>query len=221
MDWSPPGSSVHEILQARLLEWVAIPFSRGSSWPRNWTQVSCIAGGFFTIWDTRKASVEHTNIFSQSPRSRGKVHGCLVTQLCPTLCDSMDCSPPGSSVQGMFQARILEWVAVPFSRGSNLQLLRWQTGSLPPCHLQSPKRQGSWCISPPVPISHWLRTEGCLSLSTSSCPECGLRRLWGQRSLPAKSQRPMAGAGEAWELWGMHTACPVHSWPLSAFLIQL
>ena len=48
MDCSPPGSSVHGILQARILEWVAITFSRGSSWPRDWTQASCIAGRFFT-----------------------------------------------------------------------------------------------------------------------------------------------------------------------------
>ena len=39
----------------RILEWVAYPFSRGSSWPRDWTQVSCIAGGFFTSWATREA----------------------------------------------------------------------------------------------------------------------------------------------------------------------
>ena len=45
----PPGSSVHGILQARILEWVAIPFSRGSSRPRDQTWVSCIAGRFFTI----------------------------------------------------------------------------------------------------------------------------------------------------------------------------
>ena len=43
----------------------------------------------------------------------------LVTQSCPTLCNSMDCSPPGSSVHGIFQARILEWVAIYFSRGSS------------------------------------------------------------------------------------------------------
>ena len=48
-------STVHEILQARILNWVAIPFSRGSSRPRDWTQVSCIAGKIFTIWATRKA----------------------------------------------------------------------------------------------------------------------------------------------------------------------
>ena len=43
MDWSLPGSSVHGLLQARILEWLAIPFSRGSSRPRDWTWVSCIA----------------------------------------------------------------------------------------------------------------------------------------------------------------------------------
>ena len=49
MDCNPPGSSVHSILQARILEWVAIPFSRGSSQLRNRTWVSRIAGRFFTI----------------------------------------------------------------------------------------------------------------------------------------------------------------------------
>ena len=44
---------------------------------------------------------------------------CLVTRLCLTLCDPMDCSPSGSSVLGILQARILEWVAMPFSRGSS------------------------------------------------------------------------------------------------------
>ena len=51
------GSSVPGILQARILEWVAIPFCRGSSWPRNRTSVSCIAGGFFTSWATREAKI--------------------------------------------------------------------------------------------------------------------------------------------------------------------
>ena len=55
VDCSRPGSSVHGILQARILEWIAIPFSRRSSWPRNQTWVSCISGRFFTIWATREA----------------------------------------------------------------------------------------------------------------------------------------------------------------------
>ena len=41
MNYSPPGSSVHGISQAKILEWVVVPFSKGSSWPRDWTQVSC------------------------------------------------------------------------------------------------------------------------------------------------------------------------------------
>ena len=56
VDCSLLGSSVYEISQARILEWVAIPFSRGSSWPRDRIHISCIAGRFFTIWATREAS---------------------------------------------------------------------------------------------------------------------------------------------------------------------
>ena len=55
MDCSPPGSSVHGILQARTLEWIAILFFRASSPLRIGTWVSCIAGRFFTIWATREA----------------------------------------------------------------------------------------------------------------------------------------------------------------------
>ena len=49
----------------------------------------------------------------------GLVCCCLVTKSCPTLCDPMDGSPPGSSVHGILQARMLEWVAMPSSRGSS------------------------------------------------------------------------------------------------------
>ena len=53
-------ATVHGILQARILEWVALPFSRGSSQPKDWTQVSCIAGWFFTDWATREG-LKHFN----------------------------------------------------------------------------------------------------------------------------------------------------------------
>ena len=59
MDYRPPGSSVHGISQARILEWDAISFSRESSRPRDQTQVSCIVGGRFTLWATRKAQIRH------------------------------------------------------------------------------------------------------------------------------------------------------------------
>ena len=55
VDCSLPNSFVHGIPQARILDWIAIPFSRGSSQPRDQTQVSCITGRFFTIWTTREA----------------------------------------------------------------------------------------------------------------------------------------------------------------------
>ena len=57
-DCSPPGSSVRGILQARILQWVAIPFSGGSSWHRDGTWVSCTAGRFFTIWATGKSLID-------------------------------------------------------------------------------------------------------------------------------------------------------------------
>ena len=57
VDCSPPGSSVHVILQARILEWVAILFSRGFSRPRDRTCISYVTGRFFTVWATGEAGV--------------------------------------------------------------------------------------------------------------------------------------------------------------------
>ena len=57
MDCSAPGSSVHRNLQARTLEWVSVFFSRGSSRPRDRTQVSCIAGRFFALWVTKEVLI--------------------------------------------------------------------------------------------------------------------------------------------------------------------
>ena len=63
MDYSPPGSSVHGILQARILKCFAISFSRESSWPRDGTWVSCIADKFFTIWTIREVQLISYDIF--------------------------------------------------------------------------------------------------------------------------------------------------------------
>ena len=84
-----PGSSVHGILQASILEWVAIFFSRGSSQPRDRTWVSRIAAA---------AAAAAKSL-----------------QSCPTLCDPIDGSPPGSPIPRILQARTLEWVAISFS----------------------------------------------------------------------------------------------------------
>ena len=64
--------TVHGILQARILEWVAVPFSRESSQPRDWTQVSRIAGGFFTSWAQGK------------PKNTGVGNLSLLQQIFPT-----------------------------------------------------------------------------------------------------------------------------------------
>ena len=69
MEHSPPGSSVQGLLQARIPEWVARPCSRASSWPRDQTWVSHLAGRFFTVWATRGAPT--AIIFST-----GESHGC-------------------------------------------------------------------------------------------------------------------------------------------------
>ena len=96
MDLSPPGSW---ILQVRTLEWVATSSSRGSSPPRDQTHVSyvsCIAGQFFTTAAAAAVAAESLQSY-------------------PTLCDPTDCSPPGSPVPGILQARTLEWAAISFS----------------------------------------------------------------------------------------------------------
>ena len=87
MDCSPPDSSVHGIFQARVLEWGAIAFFKN-------TGVGC----YFLL--------QCMKVKSESE----------VAQSCPILSDLMDCSLPGSSVHGIFQARVLEWVAIAFSR---------------------------------------------------------------------------------------------------------
>ena len=115
---SPPGSPVPGILQARTLEWVAISFS-----------CACVLGCFSLSDSVRPHRWQPTRI----PRpwdSLGKNTGvgchfllqCMkvkseseVAQSCPTLSDPMDCSLPGSSIHGIFQARVLEWGAIAFS----------------------------------------------------------------------------------------------------------
>ena len=83
VDCRPPGSSVHGILQARILEWVAISFSRGSSQPSDWTQVSCTAGRFFTIWAT-KEDLTHPNLMLGRTFllliETGQIHGQLIIE---------------------------------------------------------------------------------------------------------------------------------------------
>ena len=171
--------SVHGILHARILGWVAIPFSRETSRRGDRTRVSFTTGKFFTICATREAPEPSKDSSFRTSRSRGltlainwnnrqkrrrkeikdtcctfwlvmkfrswsshvqkrtfyrwaqlfESYLCvrvLVAQWCPTLCDPIDYRPPGSSVHGILQARMLGWVAMPSSRGaSRLRAPTW------------------------------------------------------------------------------------------------
>ena len=63
--------------------------------------------------ETQSKDLKGNNMFTAHFQSESEV-----TRLCPTLCDPVDCSLPGSSIHGIFQARVLEWTAISFSRGS-------------------------------------------------------------------------------------------------------
>ena len=107
MDCSPPGSSVHEISQTRILEFLAISSSRGSFRPRDRTCISCIGRQILHCWAIRET-----------------LYMCIVSVSCSGMpyslrIDPKDYNLPGSSVHGILQTRILEWVAIPFSRWSS------------------------------------------------------------------------------------------------------
>ena len=100
-----PGLSVHGIFQARILDWVVMPSSRGYSWPRDWTQVSCTAGRPFTAEPSGKPNI----ILLLLRGEKTEIVWVKVTHSCLTLCDPMENSP----------GRILKWVAYPFSTRSS------------------------------------------------------------------------------------------------------
>ena len=93
MGCSPPGSSVHGIFQARVLEWGAIAFS---------------IHGFKGIKSLIFGIKDEAQFLSATATAKS-------LQSCPTLCDPIDGSLPGSPIPGILQARTLEWVAISFS----------------------------------------------------------------------------------------------------------
>ena len=100
MDCSLPGSSVHGILQYSSLE-----YGQDLAWDLPDPGI-----------EPRSPAFQAGSLPSEPPEKFKKVK---VAQLCPTLCNPMDCSPPGSTVHGILQPRILEWIAILFSRRSS------------------------------------------------------------------------------------------------------
>ena len=111
----PTRLSVHGILQARILEWVAMPSSRGSSQPRDWIQVSHIVGGFFTIWATREAhSIIYYNIFSLYSMTNGRRRWHPTPVLLPGKSHGQR-SLVGCSPWGRWGSDTTEWLHCHFS----------------------------------------------------------------------------------------------------------
>ena len=147
MDCSPPGSSLHGILQARVLEWVALSFSRGSSWCRDRTQVSCIPGRHFNLWATREAQ-------SNSQSSRIKPRWAIFTLMVRP--------------RPVFKEHTITWEE--FMNGvrqcRNISVLKW-FGDIPLgqevstcCRVTKPVRHNYWSpvlqLLKPVPLEPLL-----------------------------------------------------------------
>ena len=128
MDYSLPGSSVHGISQARIMEWVAMPFSRGSSQLRDWTCISHIGKLILYHSATRELSPYFQCLFSS-------VQFSSVTQSCPTLCDSMNPSMPGLPVHH----QLPEFTQTNIHRVSDAS--------------QASHRLSSILLLPPIPLS--------------------------------------------------------------------
>ena len=103
MDGNTPGSSVYGISQARILEWIAIPFPQE----------------IFLIQCSNTRLLLGRQIFATETPGKSRLllaaAAAKSLQSCPTLCDPIDGSPPGSPVPGILQARTLEWIAISFS----------------------------------------------------------------------------------------------------------
>ena len=112
MDCSLPGSSIPGIFQARVLEWVAVSFSRGSSQPRDQTQVSSIAGRHFTIWATREDLIVKSHLYPQIVKAEPQAHRihtifCFPThlQLPSHLLSGWFPWPSGTSLEAVLSSR--------------------------------------------------------------------------------------------------------------------
>ena len=152
MDCSLPGSSVHGILQARILEWVAISFSRGSSQPRDRTRVSCIAGRFFfTSWATREFLCSTAQIFDSykllTPTFRTQKYAKLTS---------------GYYLHEMWSSLNTE------NHGDPTQNTTWK-GYLFQWFLKWTKRQNYWDDFPEIQIQIHPRDSILVSLCWSPC----------------------------------------------------
>ena len=118
MDRSLPGSSVHGFLQARKLEWVAISFSHRRIYKgKNMLTLGCLTEKKERLQNNTQSVTQR--LWETHFHRKNLCKHVLVAQSCSAVCNPMACSLPVSSVYEIFQARILHWVAIPFSRESS------------------------------------------------------------------------------------------------------
>ena len=157
IDGSPPGSAVPGILQTRALEWVAISFSKAWKWKWSRSVVSNSSRRhglqptrLLRLWDSPGKNTGvgcHFLLQCKKVKSESEV-----SQLCRTLSDPMDCSLPGSSVHGIFQARVLEWGAIAFSGELTLGSIKyWELTQKKPLEYKTrhhPTSSSTLCRTP-------------------------------------------------------------------------
>ena len=117
--WGPRGVAKILSWESLVSEWL----QNANSGPITTSQESCESVVLplsreqgWAFWKSKTGGRWETTVL-KNEQPRASESGSVSPQSCPTLCDPTDCSPPGSSVHGLLQARILEWVAIPFSRG--------------------------------------------------------------------------------------------------------
>ena len=185
MDSSPPGSSVHRILQARILEWVAVSFSRGSSWPRDQTCVSCLDRQILSHWATWEAPASSMRDYRRDYKHLSPVDLCgspdhgvtfvLVASPLNIRGTFSPCLPRARSSRGS------PWGAVPLSRPglllSRIHILRGKLVCAVPqplsCSIQSlasTKHSWLWCfLLTAFPLGIVL-LQMCAPLAAGGCP---------------------------------------------------
>ena len=151
IDCSPLGFSVHGILQARILEWVAISFSRGSSQPRDWTWVSCTTGRHFTIWATREA-------YACLPVTCRKI---LASQAFPK-CQSINLireenveTKENSQARQNYNSLAIKQIKGPWVPPQELQVISWAIAFELLCRYWNPHQVEVNCM---LPQASWLQT---------------------------------------------------------------
>ena len=154
-DCSPLGSSVHGISQARILKWVAISFSRGSSWPRDQTHVSCIARWILYHWDTWEA----LHLVCCAVLSYGELFATpwTVARQAPLSI-------------GILQARILEWIVMPSSRSFSIAVLYFTWKYLGSFTFQRTCQNICWAMLYQTTFPSRISSKTLINCCCISCP---------------------------------------------------